>query len=90
MYVCGCILTCTWYCTSHILYFPHPQSVDAEGNIKARVANPAISNCLLSEVLSWNQEGARIEDVVARLRMRTVPSGYTIHNWIDGIYNFRN
>ena len=37
-------------------------------------------------MLFWNQEGSRIEDVVTRLRMRTVPSGYTIHNWIDGKY----
>ena len=50
--------------------------------------NPAVSTHLLSEILLWNQEGARIEDVAARLRMRTVPSGYKSHNWIDGIYNF--
>lgn len=57
---------------------------DTQGNIKARVPNPAVSSELLSEVFSWNQEGSGIEDVMARLRMRTVPSGYRIHNWIDG------
>ena len=51
--------------------------------MKAQVPNAAVCNELLSDVLLWNQEGARIEDVTIRLRMHT---GYTIHNWIDGKY----
>ena len=60
---------------------------DVNGNnIKAQIANPAVKHNLLTEILSWNQEGTTIDDVVARLRIRTVPPGHTIHNWIDGNY----
>ena len=43
---------------------------------------------VLSEIFAWKQEGATLDDVVTRLRVRTVPSGYTIHNWIDGKYTY--
>ena len=41
---------------------------------------------LLTEILSWNQEGTTIDDVVVHLRIHTVLPGYIIHNWIDGNY----
>jgi len=39
---------------------------------------------LLREVLSWKRGGASFDDIVERLRIRTVPSGYVPHNWIEG------
>ena len=51
-----------------------------------QVVNPAVKHGLLTEILSWNQESATINDVVARLKIHTVPSGYAVHNWIDGKY----
>ena len=52
----------------------------------AHVVNPAMSNDLLAEILTWKNEGASIDDVITRLRVRTVPSEYVhaIHNWING------
>ena len=57
-------------------------------NTIAEVPNPAVSSQLLKEIQSWKDEGASIDDVITRLRMRTVPPGYvgTIHNWCDGMY----
>jgi len=57
---------------------------DKNENIKAQVPNPAVDISLLREILSWTREGASCDDVIERLRVRTVPSGYTYHNWIDG------
>ena len=65
-------------------------SVDDNGRIIARVTNPAVSSTLLQEVYQWNKEGATINDIIERLRLRTVPSEYvgTIHTWIDGMAVF--
>ena len=45
---------------------------------------------LLGEIDSWYTEGATIDDVIERLRLRlhTVPPGYTIHSWIEGVMPF--
>ena len=53
--------------------------------------NPAVSSPLLQEVYQWTKECATIDDVIERLRLRTVPSEYvgTIHTWIDGMTAFR-
>ena len=57
---------------------------DSNGNVKAEVPNPAVDPGLLREILSWNRQGASVDDVIERLRVCTVPSGYTTHNWIIG------
>ena len=54
------------------------------GNIRAEVPNPAVDIDLLREILSWTKGGASCDGVIERLRIRTVPSGYAYHNWIDG------
>ena len=58
--------------------------VDKNGNIKVEVSNPAVDNSLLREILSWTRGGASSDDVIEWLRIRTVPSDYAYHNWIDG------
>jgi len=65
--------------------------VDDNGRIIARVVNPAVSSALLQEVYQWNKEGATIDDVIERLRLRTAPSEYvgTIHTWIEGMTVFK-
>lgn len=55
-----------------------------DGIITAVLSNPAITPGLLSEIKSWYEEGATVDDVVERLRLRMVPPGYTIHSWIEG------
>ena len=58
--------------------------------VVARVRNPAVNSELLQEVYKWNMEDATMDDVIERLRLRTVPSKYTgsIHSWTDGITLF--
>ena len=58
--------------------------------VVARVRNPAVNSELLQEVYKRNMEGATMDDVIERLRLRTVPSKYTrsIHSWTDGITLF--
>jgi hypothetical protein len=46
--------------------------------------NPAVGAALLKEILLWKLEGCSNDDVITRLRQRTVPEGYTIHPWIAG------
>jgi len=57
---------------------------DKNGNVKAEIPNPAVDVDLLREMLSWKRKGASFDDIVERLRIRTVPSGYVPHNWIEG------
>ena len=45
--------------------------------VVARVRNPAVNFELLQEVYKWNMEGATMDDVIERLRLRTVPSKCT-------------
>ena len=51
----------------------------------AEVPNPAVSSDLLKEILNWKQQGLMMKDIITRLRLRTVPPGYTVHNWHQGI-----
>lgn len=54
------------------------------GHLKARKENCAVPQHLLLEILMWKYEGANDEDVIVRLRERTVPSGYKYHTWQPG------
>ena len=54
------------------------------GTIVASEPNPAVSEALLKEVLLWKIEGCTDDDVIIRLRQRTVPAGYKFHSWIAG------
>lgn len=40
---------------------------------------------VLQEILNWRKDGISLDDIISRLRSRTVPSGYPIHTWKDGI-----
>ena len=52
-----------------------------DGSIVATEQNPAVSAELLAEIFQWREAGATEDDVIERLRMRTVPPGYTPHLW---------
>lgn len=56
-----------------------------DGSVVAEVSNTAVSVSLIKEVYSWKQEGASWDDILCRLRLRCVPSGYTPQPWISGI-----
>ena len=53
-------------------------------NIGAEHHNPAVSSDVLKEIWEWKQQGATLEDVIDRLRSRTVPPGYVPHPWTHG------
>ena len=55
-----------------------------DGILRAAVPNPAVGEKLLQEISTWMEEGCTMEDVVLRLRLRTVPNGYEPHNWCEG------
>ena len=50
----------------------------------AKHHNPAVPLAVLREIVEWKQGGATMDDVVARLRLRTVPHGHTTHTWTSG------
>ena len=56
-----------------------------DGSVSALESNPAISTELLREIKKWYAEGATTDDVIERLRLQTVPPGYTFHNWTEGM-----
>jgi len=41
---------------------------------------------LLGRVHGWITAGATINDVIERLRLQTVTTGYTIHTWTESVY----
>ena len=51
----------------------------------AEIPNPAVSTELLREILFWQSEGATMNDIIVRLRQRTVPPGYTPHTYVPGM-----
>ena len=51
--------------------------------------NVVVHDELLCEIHQWRREGAENEGVIARLRPKTVPQGFTPHNWTPGrFYTF--
>ena len=59
--------------------------VTSDKLIVAEKPNPAISPVLLCEVLLWQAvQGLSWEDIISRLRSRTVPPGYPYHAWKPG------
>ena len=55
-----------------------------DGSVAASQSNPAISTELLKEIQQWYDQGATINDVIDRLRLKTVPPGYVTHSWVEG------
>ena len=43
-----------------------------------------VSEALINEIDRWIREECTIEDVVIRLRSKTVPNGYSPQPWISG------
>ncbi len=54
------------------------------GTVYSLAPVPHVSKSLLNEIASWKAEECSNDDVVTRLRLKTVPSGYTPKAWIDG------
>ena len=59
-------------------------SVLPNGMIVTSEPNPAVSAALLKEILLCKLEGCLNDDIIIRLRQRTVPEGYKFHPRITG------
>ena len=59
---------------------------DIDSKLTAHVPNPAVHADLLGIVHGWITAGATIDDVIERLRLQTIPMGYTIHTLTEGTY----
>lgn len=59
--------------------------VSPDGNIVAKLPNPSVSPDLLKEIYLWKKSGASNDDVLDRLRLRCVPTGYIPKPWNPGV-----
>jgi hypothetical protein len=55
-----------------------------DGTLVPQHQNCAVPELLLKEIWEWRQSGASDMDILSRLRLRTIPQGYTIHSWNPG------
>ena len=56
----------------------------SDGTITAELSNAAVPQHVLREIFIWKQQEISMKDIVARLRPRTVPPGYSFHTWKAG------
>lgn len=56
---------------------------EVNNEIVAKRFNPALSKTI-KEVWAWKEQDISEDDVIDRLRARTVPSGYPTHPWRKG------
>ena len=52
----------------------------SDGDVVGEEPNPAVPTEVLTEILHLKKEMS-MEDVISRLRSRTVPPGYPYHTW---------
>jgi len=65
-------------------------SGSAEGVVTARIHNDAVHIDLLNQIYGWVTAGATQDDIIERLRLKTVPTGYNIHTWTQGMRNIKS
>ena len=75
-------LTRTYITNFYVFYAANIDSEDR--SVAAYLPNPAINTELLKEIQQWYDQGATVDDVIDRLRLKTVPPGYVTHSWIEG------
>ena len=55
------------------------------GGITAEIPNPAVSGVILRDIQRSKEEKCSEEDIITRLRLRTIPAGYNYHTWHPGM-----
>ncbi len=58
-------------------YYNNIQQLD----LKAASYNPAVPLATLQCVFKWRTDGQSMQDVIDRLRAKTVPAGHPFHKW---------
>ena len=56
----------------------------SDGTVVAKESNPIVPDDLLKEIWKWKTDSLTDDDVISRLRCRTVPSGYAFSPWMKG------
>ncbi len=56
----------------------------SDGSVDAQLPTDLVSKKLLGEIVVWVKEKCTMEDIITRLRQRTVPRGYLMHTWKEG------
>ena len=70
------------------MYVTITNAGNCNGVMVAEQPNPIVPQEVLREVWHFKRvEGLSDADVIDRLRTRTVPTGYPIHNWRKGTVN---
>ena len=55
-----------------------------DGSVTAEQPNDAISEETLQMILDWKRSGLEMNNIIDRLRSKTIPPGYPIHPWCPG------
>ena len=75
----------------HMLYAIINYSINYTGlTSRALVAEQPtdfVKEALLLKIEAWKMESCSTEDIIERLRQRTVPLGYVVTSWIPGSYS---
>ena len=56
----------------------------ASGVVSAEQQESPLPVDILEEVMELKMKGVSLEDIISRLRPRTVPNGYPFHTWKQG------
>ena len=72
------------YTLYNAIYTPCIYVGQKDGKILPLRPNAAVPTQLLTEILQWREDGVLEDDIISRLRTRTVPPGYPIHSWKKG------
>ena len=57
----------------------------SDGTVRARHLNLAVPGCILLDIMGLMKSGVPFVEIIDRLRLKTVPPGYTPHPWTPGI-----
>lgn len=79
--MCLCVTGSTFFITCINFLTP---TVLPNGSVVGTSPTSCVSQRLLEEIDSWKRAGASSQDVVDRLQLRCVPSGYTPLPWSAG------
>lgn len=62
-------------------------AVLADGQIVAERKNNTVPQSVLEDIQSWTADDLSFKDILGRLRLRTVPSGYVPKSWKNGWFD---
>ena len=58
-----------------------------DGNLVAECHSTPVPISVLQEIYSWKVNGLTMDDIVQRLRVKTVPNGQVFHSWRPGMFS---